>query len=512
MPSVYPTSQSFNKSTQFDYTTGPTLDFQTRSGTWEPKWDTYNRGNLPATSSHYGPGTYNRAYMEAQAWAKSRELAAMKAQKQAPDYLDLSPSEWSEVPGAPNKAQRAAWQRFMRGAGAMWRVGNKLIPFAGWALSLKEFYDAVADYLGEEDASIYFDEMLDRGWTRNDWAPYPSQSPCGRGHDFTNKVAYCTVGGAVHELAFNMPAQMGLGVHLNLAGDTWSIAWSKTRGFSEFDNKWFYWYYHDDFYTKPNPQLHQTHPDAWPSWRRLTDAQPQPNADPRTRPGRSARPTWRAAPHRDRWQEWRRKNFNDQTVRGSVAPGETSFTSTNAPTNTPPPTRPTRPTEPVRPPGVRTRERKLKLFSGPIKKFIDEMTEYCDMINAAYYALPCQVRTPARKCHSRAQVVWQNIDHMDVQNFILNLIYNEIEDRLIAAPAKFEQEKILSQTGEAYGKRGGGFRQLQSQFQGLEKELAKAGIKFDDPFGRWYQSATESIDAAIRNALRIKDLNKCFKN
>lgn len=82
---------------------------------------------------------------------------------------------------------------------------------------------------------------------------------------------------------------------------------------------------------------------------------------------------------------------------------------------------------------------------------------------------------------------------------------------MIAAPSKFEQEKILSQTGEAYGKRGGGFRQLQSQWRGLQKELEKAGVTFNDPFGEWWQSATESTDAAIRNLLNIRDLNKCSK-
>lgn len=506
MPSVYPATKTaaataFNMSTQFSYQTPATLDFQYDAGSG-------SYGLAPGSSDHYGPGSYGAARQRAQAWAASRSLAAQKAANPGPDYFDLDPSQWREMPGSPyTPAQKRAWREMMKKAG--WKIGSKLLPFSGWALSLYEFYTAVNDWLNSEMPSeSFFDEALDAGWIRNDFHPNGSKPSCGRGRDFTKSIAYCTVGGPIHSGANTMPASMGRGIYESLGKNHWYIGWAKFKDIYTLGGDWFFRHYADDFYTKPKSTSSTTLPTRIPGWRPITDTWPGTNAKPVHGGQHKPRPTWKSAPARDAFQDWERKTHNGQTTRGNEAPSAVTSTSTT----TGPPGGGTSPTTtgteppPTEPPGTRTRERKIKIFSGPVKRFFDQVTEACDFVDSAYKALPCAIRAKYRNrsCKMKAITVFNHWTEVDPKNFILNLVYNQIEDILVSLPSRFEQKKILSQTNESYGKIGSSMRKLN-------KLLRDSGVEMDDPFGEWFQTQQESFDAMVRNYFKIKELNGCWK-
>lgn len=84
------------------------------------------------------------------------------------------------------------------------------------------------------------------------------------------------------------------------------------------------------------------------------------------------------------------------------------------------------------PPGPGVRERKVRvrnIFLGTI----NFTTEGIDFMDALYYALPAHLREPNASVTRRGQLVYQHINEIDVAQAIENLIYNEIQDRVIGA-------------------------------------------------------------------------------
>lgn len=90
---------------------------------------------------------------------------------------------------------------------------------------------------------------------------------------------------------------------------------------------------------------------------------------------------------------------------------------------------------------ARSREKERKFFvhgrGGPIEWIISGLTESLDLLDAAYYSLPCdkQIRgkaSPMRK----AQQLYKNINYMRPDKFADNLIQNELTDRAVAKIGK----------------------------------------------------------------------------
>lgn len=103
-----------------------------------------------------------------------------------------------------------------------------------------------------------------------------------------------------------------------------------------------------------------------------------------------------------------------------------------------------RPIEPVVHPGRagrRTKERKARVTPAVsfVLRQINRVTETIDFVDAAYDALPYNIRrscglnaTPQKK----ASCVYRHADQIDISSFIENLVRNEIEDRVIGSVAR----------------------------------------------------------------------------
>jgi len=114
-----------------------------------------------------------------------------------------------------------------------------------------------------------------------------------------------------------------------------------------------------------------------------------------------------------------------------------------------PPLQPNKPPSVIhRPPGRYETESKRRTTSGAVlwwyraaKKTWHEAGEYCDRVDAMYEALPKHVRLPYRSgkpiaCHEKTAVLLRNLHLLDVEEAIINLVVNEIEDRIIGAGFK----------------------------------------------------------------------------
>lgn len=105
------------------------------------------------------------------------------------------------------------------------------------------------------------------------------------------------------------------------------------------------------------------------------------------------------------------------------------------------------------PPAARTRERKTmarsRMIGVALFKVLDTISEWGDIVDAVYEALPVDVRE-RRPCKSRGgvdafgqyginvsdcklQVLWDNWHRLDTEQAVLNIIENELEDRIYGA-------------------------------------------------------------------------------
>ena len=95
----------------------------------------------------------------------------------------------------------------------------------------------------------------------------------------------------------------------------------------------------------------------------------------------------------------------------------------------------------MRPAGHATKERKMVWkHAGTVLSWVNPYTEFCDIVDALYKALPKDLRwqhklsfwkrglrTP--RCQDKAVLVYDHFDKIDISDAIANLIENEAEDR-----------------------------------------------------------------------------------
>lgn len=109
-----------------------------------------------------------------------------------------------------------------------------------------------------------------------------------------------------------------------------------------------------------------------------------------------------------------------------------------------------------RPPDPGTREKKLVLngtFWG-MRGVIDALGESIDIIDAAYDALDESVRRKSDRTRlDRVRRIINNVDAIDPVDLILNLIDNEIEDRLWGLTGRLARDanKNLRNPGVLFG-------------------------------------------------------------
>lgn len=141
---------------------------------------------------------------------------------------------------------------------------------------------------------------------------------------------------------------------------------------------------------------------------------------------------------------------------------------------------------PVTPPGrpvKGVKERKYKVFSSAAFEVAQEvfhaLTEYEDLLDALYDALPKSIRAKYSKTIlGKGEAVWNNFGAIDFTDALVNIIFNEAEDNVlgrgffgqlseasgrlgqpsykIANPA-LREDGPLSQLGEGYGELSGAY-------------------------------------------------------
>lgn len=123
------------------------------------------------------------------------------------------------------------------------------------------------------------------------------------------------------------------------------------------------------------------------------------------------------------------------------------------------------------PPKPREKERKIKWqHAGQVLGVLNPFTEFCDMVDALYDALPKDLRwqhklsfwkrglrTP--RCIDKAGFVYAHLDEVDVKSAISGLITNEIGDRIFGELSR-RQGETWRNTGRAPIGTGFGARQV----------------------------------------------------
>ncbi len=87
----------------------------------------------------------------------------------------------------------------------------------------------------------------------------------------------------------------------------------------------------------------------------------------------------------------------------------------------------------LEPPGKNTKERKAKLLAGSvgIKRGLNIITESVDVLEAIFWALPANRRWGAYTPQEKLKRIYLYYDEIDMSDAILNLLYNEVQDRIV---------------------------------------------------------------------------------
>lgn len=113
-----------------------------------------------------------------------------------------------------------------------------------------------------------------------------------------------------------------------------------------------------------------------------------------------------------------------------------------------------------RPPGPRTREKKARLLRAwaPFNRVLSSVTEGLDFIDAVFYALPANRRWGAYTPQAKLARIWKHYDEIDIEQALLNLLINEIQDRVIgslASAAARAEKPYLDATGRTVSSQAG---------------------------------------------------------
>ncbi|QIG67930.1 hypothetical protein EVB54_001 [Rhizobium phage RHph_Y67] len=127
------------------------------------------------------------------------------------------------------------------------------------------------------------------------------------------------------------------------------------------------------------------------------------------------------------------------------------------------------PGEPVpHPPGPGTKEKKARVGAGLFKvaqSLFHAITEYGDAVDAFFDAIPKKKRCKTKSLVGKSWCVFMHLDDIDVGDAIVNLAWNEFEDRFIGKQLFARNQKAAQARGDPYG-----FRTLNSVngFGGLD--------------------------------------------
>ena len=133
-----------------------------------------------------------------------------------------------------------------------------------------------------------------------------------------------------------------------------------------------------------------------------------------------------------------------------------------APPNGPVIVVPTKPGEPPHPPGNGTKETK-RLVGGAAffftQKVFHGITEYQDVLDAVYGALPAELRRTfkAKGPVMKSAFVWTHLDKVDVGDAIVNLAWNQFEDYVLGRGLFGLNKRAAQARGDRYA-----FRTLNS--------------------------------------------------
>jgi len=97
---------------------------------------------------------------------------------------------------------------------------------------------------------------------------------------------------------------------------------------------------------------------------------------------------------------------------------------------------PTKPGEPPHPPGNGTKEKKARVGAGLFKvaqSLFHGITEYGDLVDALFDAIPKAKRCKTKSLVGKSMCVFTHLDDIDIGDAIVNIAWNEFEDRIIGA-------------------------------------------------------------------------------
>lgn len=125
---------------------------------------------------------------------------------------------------------------------------------------------------------------------------------------------------------------------------------------------------------------------------------------------------------------------------------------------------PTKVGEPPHPPGNGTKERK-RLVGGAAffitQKIFHGITEYQDLLDAIFDALPADIQKQFKKMHQgpimKSAFVWTHLDKVDIGDAIVNIAWNQFEDYVIGRGLFGMNKKAAQARGDRYA-----FRSLNS--------------------------------------------------
>ena len=121
---------------------------------------------------------------------------------------------------------------------------------------------------------------------------------------------------------------------------------------------------------------------------------------------------------------------------------------------------PTKPGEPQHPPGNGTKERK-RLVGGRLffftQKLFHGITEYEDLLDALYGAIPKQYRCKTKTIAGKSACLVKNLDKVDIGDAIVNVAWNQFEDYVLGRGLFGLNKKAAHARGDRYG-----FRTLNS--------------------------------------------------
>lgn len=120
---------------------------------------------------------------------------------------------------------------------------------------------------------------------------------------------------------------------------------------------------------------------------------------------------------------------------------------------------PTKPGEPAHPPGYGTKEKKARVSHGMFKiaqSLFHGITEYGDLVDAVFDAIPKAKRCKTKSLVGKSLCIATHLDDIDIGDAIVNIAWNEFEDRVIGRGFGLNQ-KAAQARGDPYG-----FRTLNS--------------------------------------------------